>query len=323
MVPVLIFSLFSFSILLIKASDLVIIAIRRISRKTKTKIFALSAVILALSTSLPELFIGITSAIEKSSNLSLGVVIGSNIANISLVAGFSALVVGKVGVYGEFLKRDVGIALLSGILPLLLLLDGSLNRVDGLILLAIYGAYSTGFFKSRYEDIVAEHRKESFVYRFIRKFNHIDSTIAKESARFFIGVALLLFSADMIVKITKLLTVSVNIPVFVVGLIILAIGSSLPEVAFSFRSLEDHQPSMFFGNLLGSTIANSTLVLGITSIIYPIEGIIFSEYVIATIAFLIIALLFWLFIKSKSILDRREAAILVFLYIIFLILESF
>jgi len=321
MVPVLIFSLLSFSILLIKASDLVIISIRRISRKTKTKIFALSAVILALGTSLPELFVGITSAMEKSSNLSLGVVLGSNIANISLVAGFSSLVVGKVGVYGKFLKKDVVMALLSGILPIFLLLDGSLSRIDGLILLAIYAAYATDFFRSRYEEIAKEHQKEGFIYRFLRRFNHIDTKITKEYARFFIGIALLLFSANMIVKITNLLTGFTNIPVFVVGLVLLAIGTSLPEVVFSFRSLENHQPSMFFGNLLGSTIANSTLVLGVTSVIYPIKDVMFNEYIVAAIAFLLTATLFWIFIKSKSRLDRKEGMVLLLLYLIFIVLE--
>ena len=321
MVPVLIFSLFSFSILLIKASDAVIISIRRISRKTKTGIFALSAVILALGTSLPELFVGITSAMEKSSNLSLGVVLGSNIANISLVAGLSALVMGKVGVHGKFLKKDIAMALLSGVLPIFLLLDGSLNKVDGFILLAVYAAYATGFFRSRYEEIAKEHKKENFIYRFLRKFSNIDTKITKESARFFMGIALLLFSANMIVKITNLLAGFANIPIFVVGLILLAIGTSLPEVAFSFRSLEDHQPSMFFGNLLGSTIANSTLILGVTSIIYPIEGVVFDEYMVAAAAFLLIAILFWMFVKSKSRLDRKEGMVLLLLYLILTILE--
>jgi len=149
MVPALVIALIFFSFILIKSADLVIIALRRISKSSHTGVFALSAIILALGTSLPELFIGVTSALEKSPSLALGVVLGSNIANIALVGGITALVVGKIEVHGSFLKRDVFLALLAGILPIILILDGELSRVDGLVLLAAYAAYASSFFKSR------------------------------------------------------------------------------------------------------------------------------------------------------------------------------
>lgn len=319
MVPALILLLIFFSFVLIKSADFVIVALRRLSRQIKTGVFALSAVILAIGTSFPELFVGVASAIEKSPNLTLGIVLGSNIANIALVAGLTAFIVGKVHVHGGFLKRDVGIAFIAGLLPIGLVADGKLGRIDGLILLAVYGAYASSFFRQRYTQIAKEHRKESFFYRFLRKFNHINSVRTKELGRLFLGVALLLFSADMIVRFSSILAISAGIPVFVIGLVILAIGTSLPELAFSFRSLKDHEPSMFFGNLLGSTIANSTLVIGATSIIHPIEIMAMGEYLIAAIAFILIFLLFWLFIRSKHRLDRWEAGILLLFYITFVV----
>jgi len=321
MVPALIFSLLAFSVVIIKAADFVIVALRRISKKTKTGLFALSAVILALGTSFPELFVGITSALEGTPELAFGVVIGSNIANISLVAGVSALIAGKVHVHGDFLKRDVWIALVAGLLPILLVFDGGLGRVDGLILLAVYGAYASSFFRKRYDQIAEEHKKENIFYRFMRKFSHVDGKITVEFGRLFLGIALLLFSADMIVRIAKILAETANVPVFVIGLVVLAIGTSLPEIAFSFRSLEDHQPSMFFGNLLGSTIANSTLIIGITSLVHPVKVSSVDNYFIASITFVIVSLTFWYFIKSKLRLDRWEAAVLVLLYIIFVVVE--
>ncbi|MGB6838885.1 MAG: calcium/sodium antiporter, partial [Microgenomates group bacterium] len=310
-----------FSFLLIKSADLVIIALRRIGRQTKTGVFVLSAIILALGTSLPEFFVAITSAIEKAPDLTLGVVIGSNIANISLVAGLTAFIVGKVNVHGDFLKRDVLIALVAGVLPILLVLDGELGRVDGLILLAVYGAYATGFFKGRFLQIAEEHKKERFFYRFLRRFNHINSARTQEFGRLFTGIALLLFSASMIVKFSSQLAIIAGIPVFIIGLILLAAGTSLPELAFSLRSLEDSQPSMFFGNLLGSTIANSTLVIGVAAVIYPIKIVASSEYLIAAITFLLVFTSFWYFIRTKHRLDRWEAGVLLLLYVIFLIVE--
>ncbi len=320
MVPGLILLLVLFSFILVKSADMAIIALRRIAKQTKTGIFALSAVILAVGTSFPELFVAITSAIEKEPSITLGVIVGSNIANISLVAGLTAFVVGKVQVHGDFLKRDALMALIAGVLPLLLVLDGELGRVDGCILLAIYGAYATGFFRGRFLEIAEEHKKESFYYRFLRKVNHVSGARTKEFGKLFVGVALLLFSADVIVKLSTQLALAAGIEVFVIGLVLIAAGTSLPELAFSLRSLEDHQPSMFFGNLLGSIIANSTLVVGTAAIIYPIKMVVGNEYIIAVASFLVIFLSFWYFIRSKHRLDRWEAGVLLGLYLLFLLM---
>lgn len=320
MIGIYVLGLLFFSVLLIKAADFVIISLRRLSRQTKTGVFALSAVILAIGTSLPELFVGITSAAEKAPSLSLGVVLGSNIANISLVAGLAALITGRVYMKGELLRKDVLIAFIASLVPVFLILDKTLGRIDGLILIAVYLAYTTSLFRSRYLEIAEEHKKESFIYRFLRHFNYINGRNTKEFGRLFIGIALLLFSADMMVRISTAMALSAGIGIFVIGLILLAFGTSLPEVAFSFRSLEDHAPSMFFGNLLGSIIANSTLILGVTAIITPIKIISLNSYFIALIAFLVTFAVFWFFVRTKHRLDRWESLFLVILYIGFVVL---
>lgn len=321
MIPSIIISIVVLSLILIKSADAVIIAIRRISRDTSTKAFIISALILAIGTSFPELSVGITSALESAPNLILGVIIGSNIANIALVAGMTAVIAGKIRVQGNYFKRDVWIALVAGILPLILIVDRVLSRVDGLILLAVYFAYATSFFRSRFIQIGQEQKEEGFIYRFVRRFNHISAEKKKELGRLFVGIALLLFSADLIVKLSLTLAKLANIPIFVVGLIVLAIGTSLPEFAFSLRSVEEHEPSMFFGNLLGSTIANSTLIIGIAAVISPIKIIAVNEYLKAVFAFVLVFLAFWLFIRSKHRLDRWEGVVLLLFYAVFLVAE--
>ncbi|MBL7036699.1 calcium/sodium antiporter [Candidatus Microgenomates bacterium] len=310
-----------FSIILIKAAEWVIVALRRIAKKTHTGAFAISAIILAIGTSLPELFVGITSSLEGAPNIALGVVLGSNIANIALVTGIIAVIVGRINIHGDYLKRDVGLALVAGLLPLGLMADGVLGRVDGLILLSVYIAYASSFFKQRFSEIVEEHKKEGFFYRFWKQINHIDFNGTREYGRLFVGIALLLFSGEMIVKNAQLLASSLGIPIFVIGVVVLAIGTSLPELAFSLRSVEDKHPSMFFGNLLGSTIANSTLIVGITSLITPIKVVAFQDYTVAVFAFIIIFSVFWLFIRSKHRLERWEGAVLILMYLIFVVVE--
>jgi cation:H+ antiporter len=186
----------------------------------------------------------------------------------------------------------------------------------------VYLAYATSFFRKRYIQIGKEQQEEeSFSYRFLRKFNHIDAAQKREFGKLFVGIALMLFSADMIVKMATQLAEYAHMPEFLIGLVVVAIGTSLPELAFSIRSLEDHEPSMFFGNLLGSTIANSTLVIGIVSVIRPIELVAKSEYTIATASFVVVFLLFWLFVRSKHRLDRIEALGLIIAYLVFVAIE--
>ncbi|MFH1863826.1 MAG: sodium:calcium antiporter, partial [bacterium] len=113
----------------------------------------------------------------------------------------------------------------------------------------------------------------------------------------------------------------VGVPVFLIGIIFVAIGTSLPELAFSLRAVKDKEPTMFFGNLLGSTIINSTLIVGLAAVISPIEVVAFNEYIVSGIFFVVVFLAFWYFIRSKYRLDKWEAVVLLGLYLTFVLLE--
>lgn len=309
-----------FSFLLIKATDILVINLKRLARTTRLGEFAVTTFILALATSLPELFVGITSALEGSPNLSLGNIIGSNIADLSLVIGGAALIGGSVAVHGIFLRRDVFYAFLAGAAPMVLLFDRSLSQVDGLILLALYGFYNVAVFTERKGEMVEEEEEEEgFLRRFLRRLNHRGG--GKEMAWIFLGVALLLFSADMLVRVAKWIAFSLHVPILLIGLFLVAIGTSLPELAFELRAIRARKPEMVFGDLLGSVVANGTLVIGITSLLAPIRIQAFEEYLLATIAFVAIFALFYLFIRTKRRLERWEGVVLLGVYILFIFLE--
>ncbi len=311
----------STSLLLIKAADMLVVGLRRLSNNTQSGMFAMSAILLAIGTSFPELFVALTSSLEGTPNLSLGNVLGANIANLSFVAGLAGLLGGRVRVHGNFLKKDLAYALIAGLLPLIFVLDGTLSRVDGLILLTIYGAYASSLFRKEYSEVAEEHRKEGTLYRFFRILNVTQDGKSKEYLRIFLGIALLLLSSDIITKLAKTLAVDLNIPVFLVGLIVLSIGTTLPEVAFAIRSIIDREPTMFFGNMLGSIIANSTLVVGVAATISPITVVAFDEYWKAAAMFVIIYTLMWFFIRTKRTLERWEAGVLLMLFAIFVLIE--
>lgn len=319
----LVFVLFIFVFILIKSADLVVISLRRFSKETHTKVFILSAILLAVATSFPELFVGITSAIEKTPHLSFGNVLGANIANISLVAGVAALIVGGVSVHSEFIKHEVWIALLAGILPLLLVIDGVLSKNDGIFLLFIYLVYALSFFKDRFSKIPHINRPGGYIHRFLRNFRHpqIDGSIKKDILKLLLGLLLLLISAEVIVRVAVSIAAGANIPIFLIGLFLLSIGTTLPELAFSIKSLKDKQPTMFYGNILGSIIANSTLILGIASVIHPIKIIDVGDSLVAAVFFVIIFSTFWFLIRNKLSLGRWGATLLLFLYLVFVVVE--
>ena len=296
-----------FSFLLIKASDILLVNLTSIARRTKLGQFAITSFLLALATSLPEFFVGVAAALADKPNLSLGNIIGANIANLSLVIGGAALFSGAVIVRGNFLRRDVFYAFLAGAAPMLLLIDKNLSRVDGLILLTLYGFYQFMVFTEGKQEKLAEEQ-EKFTPR-------------KELGWTFLGVALLLFSADMIVRVASKVALIFNIPLLLVGLFVLAIGTTLPELTFSLRAVKKHQPTMVFGNLLGSIVANSTLVIGVVSLISPIRIQAFSEYLLATLAFVLIFGAFYFFTRTKHRLERWEGAFLLGFYLAFLLSE--
>lgn len=309
------FLIFFFVFLLLWGTNMTVIGLRRFARATHTGAFALSAVILALATSFPELSIAITSGIEGKSALSMGNVLGANIANLTLVAGGAALVAGRVVISGTVLRREIWIAGIAAVIPLGLLLDGILSRVDGLILIALWGAYVVHFFRIRFAHIAREFAEEGFWYRLLHR-RKIDISTEREFARFLIGIAVLLFSADMIVRLAEGLAKDANLPLFAVGVVVIALGTTLPELVFSFRSLLARDATVFLGNILGSVIINSTLILGIASLISPVNAPTSSILKIG-VAFIVIYLIFWFFIRTKRRLDRWEAAVLIGIYMIF------
>ena len=305
------FLLLFFSFLLIKATGILVDSLNQLSKTTHLGKLALTSFILALATSLPELFVGIAAALENKPTLALGNVIGSNIANLSLVIGGTTLIGGTMNVVGNFLKKDIFYTFLAGSLPLILLLDNRLSRVDGLILLVVYFWYLATILKFK--------PGEGGLNGIIKRFEEKKTEVAL--SWFFLGIILLIFSADMIVKISSQVASTFSIPLILIGLFLVAVGTSLPELSFGIKAIRSRQVAMVFGNLLGSVVANSSLVLGVSSLIAPIRVLYLQEYLLATIFFILIFGLFYSFVKTKHKLERWEGGMLFFAYLLFAAIE--
>lgn len=310
-----------FGYLLIKATTHLVDELRDIAQITKMEKYGLTAFLLAFATSLPELIVGVAAALEGRPTLSLGNVLGSNIADISFVMGGIAIVGGSVRVLGEFLRRDLFSAFLAGSLPLLLLIDSSLSRIDAVVLLSVYFWFTYTVLGKKTEEI-AEYQESDIPFMQKVFLRLRQDGVKKHYFWLFFWVAMLLFSADMLVRVSINVAGDLGVPVILIGMFFIALGTSLPEFAFELRALKSHETAMVFGDLLGSIVANSTLVLGITALIKPIilDGG-FTPYLLATVTFVVLFGLFWIFTSTQKILERWEGVLLLLVYLLFIYFE--
>ena len=317
MILLYLFLILFFSFLLVKATDILIINFKLLSLRTGLRRFALTGLVLGLATSLPELFVGLSAAFEGKTILSLGNVIGSNIANLSLVIGGAALISGTLKIEGFFLKKDVFYAFLAGAAPMLLLFDKSLSRIDGLILIILYFLYQVIIFREGSQRKIEE--SENIVTRLIRRLRQNETR--KELVWIILGIILLLVAADFLVKTSIKVALFFNLPLFLVGIFIITLGTVLPELVLSIKALRDKQQGMVVGRLVGSIVANGTLVLGLAVLISPLQIESFKEYLLATMAFVVIFAVFYFFIHTKRRLERWEGGLLLLIYLVFVFLE--
>jgi len=307
-----------FCLILIKATDILILNFRSLCQKTKLGEFAVTGLVLGLATSFPELFVGLVSALEGSPNLSLGNVIGANIANLSLVIGGAALLGGSVIIHGDFLYRDLFYVFLGGLAPLALFWDGDLSRVDGLILLFLYGFYQVIVFKNQIRGKSLD-QKENLPFRFFRHLGKKETS--REIGWIFLGIAVLLFSGEMIVRVAKQMALGLNLPLILVGILLVSLGTTLPELFFEWEAIKRKEPEMVFGNLSGSIVANGTLIIGLVSLISPLKNQVFAGYLAACGVFTFMFLLFYYFVRTKRKLERWEGGVLLGFYFLFFLLE--
>lgn len=306
-----------FSLILIKTAEILAKNLEEYSLRTKMGGIFLTSVLVGLTTSLPELFVGITSALNGTPNISLGNAIGSNIANMTIVTGGAALIAGTIVIKNNSYAKDLLHAFIAGMAPLYLLMDNALSRVDALILIALYFYFNFSLLRKRN---IAQIEKNESLWERVMMFVHPKRN-GKNLTMIFLSIAAILFSADMIVRMGIYIAGAMNLSMLMIGLFFVAVGTSLPEFAVMIQAIRTKDSSLFMGNLLGSIVANATLIIGVTALISPIYIRAFNDYLYATLAFLLIFFVFYWFIKSKEKVNRFEGGILILLYAFFTIAQ--
>lgn len=279
--------------------------------------FVLGFFVMAFAGSLPNLFLGINSAFQKIPELSFGDIIGGNLVDLTLVIGLAALF-SSSGILAEsrMVQKSAIFCAFIAVLPLLLIFDGSLSKTDGLILILTFFIYFAWLFA----------RKE----RFTKTYYNVDLWLKnRPSAKnFFLNfikiiffLIILFFATQGIIVSVKEFSVSLNIAIPTIGLLLIGLSNCLPETYFSIISARKNQTWMTLGDLMGSVIICATLVLGIVALIQPIEIRDFSSFAIARFFLIIAALFFYIIVKTGQRITKFEALTLLLIYFAFLITE--
>ena len=273
-----------------------------LARRWGVSSLVIGLTVVALGTSAPELAASVTAALSGVPELALGNVIGSNIANLALILGVTALIY-PLQTQKPFLRRELPVMIAAAALLPLLLLDGTLSRADGGLLLVGLGGYLWALL-SRRDPAGAEAVEVGSRPSWAGTLGAL------------LGLSLLVGGAQLLVSGATSLARSFGVPELVIGLTLVAIGTSLPELATAGVAAFRRESDIALGNVVGSNIFNVLFILGVTALVRPIH-----------IAYRAVALNLWLMVGLSLLLlpllltglrlGRREGGLLLALYLFY------
>ena len=302
-------------VLLIKGADLLVDGSSSIAKKLKISSIVIGLTIVAFGTSAPELIVNIFASISGNTEIAIGNVLGSNIANILLVLGICAIIypiVAKKNTIAKEIPFALLAAIMVGVMANDFLIDGSgfsgLTRIDGIVLISfflIFLYYTFGIAKLKDAGIkgveITDHGYfKSIVFVLL---GLVGLTVGGK------------WIVDGAVHIAEILDVSQSL----IGLTVVAIGTSLPELATSAVAAYKKQTDIAIGNIVGSNIFNIFWILGLSSIVRPLPFEQSSNFDIGMTIFASLLLFVVMFIGRKRVIERWQGILMVLLYVAYVV----
>lgn len=290
----------------------------QVARYLNLREFIVGFFLMSFATSLPNLFVDINAAMQGFPQLAFGDVVGGNFIDLTLVMAIAVLFSRKsLSTKSDMVQKSAVFTVIIAILPLLLILDRNLSRVDGAILILSFAVYCFWMF-SRQSNFQKVYNSQAKPKNMLNPF-----WLAKNIGKLVLLIGLLLVSSFIVIDTAQYFAKSFGSSLALVGILIVALGNCFPETYFSIISARKNEGWMVLGDLMGSVIVCATLVLGIVALVNPFIIEDFSPFLIARF-FTILAVIFYLFfIKSDKKITKKEALMLLFLYIVFLLAEVF
>lgn len=292
-------------VFLIKGSDFFVDGASNIASLLKIPSIIVGLTIVAFGTSAPEAAVSITSSIAGNNAMAVSNVIGSNMFNILMVIGISALL-GELTMEKSVLNQDLPILMgITLLFAIFIIINWNISVIEGIILLIILIGYVIHLIRSA--------RKTSDA-------NMIDEpklSLPKSIIFIAVGLAGIILGGDMVVNSASYIAMALGMSETLVGLTIVAIGTSLPELVTSITALNKGENQLVIGNVIGSNIFNILFVLGASSAISAIP--LDSSMLIDVVLLIAVTVLCFIFGKTQDKYDKKEGAILVALFIAYMI----
>ncbi|MBU0977751.1 MAG: calcium/sodium antiporter [Nanoarchaeota archaeon] len=303
-------------IFLIKGADFLVKGSSSLAHRLKISSLVIGLTIVSIGTTMPELFVSIIGSIENAPNIVFGNAIGSNISNILLILGITAIIsnlrIHRITIWKEMPFSFLGIILLA-LFANKSLLNFSQNhfitRTDGIILLFFFGAFLYHIL-----DTISKEKKS-----FKKSIDFKTQPYLIISLLLLVGIVLLYVGGKITVENAILVARNLGLSNFLISATIIAVGTSLPELATAITAALKKDPDMAIGNIIGANILNIFWVLGLTAAISPILIPSFINLDLIILGAVTLLLFVFMFTGKKSQLTRTEGIIMVAAYIAYII----
>jgi len=303
-------------VFLIKGADLLVEGASSLAKKFKINDLVIGLTIVAFGTSAPELFVNLSASINGSTEIAIGNILGSNIANILLILGVTALIQ-PIKVQKSTIWKEIPFSLLAviivGIMANDIFIDGAknsvLSRSDGFILIAFFSIFMYYIVEISKKNPAALIDEEG-----IKKMSNLKST-----GFIVVGLIGLVFGGEWIVNGAVKIAERIGMSKSVIGLTVIAIGTSLPEMATSIVAAYKGKSDIAIGNVVGSNIFNVFWILGLSSIIKPLPFLASSNSDILVAIFSSALLFPFMFVGKKHQLDKWQGVLFLGLYAAYIV----
>jgi cation:H+ antiporter len=329
-------------ILLVKGSDFFVKSAASIAKKLGVSEFVIGLTLVALGTSIPELASSVIASLKQDSGIIIGNVVGSNIANIGLIIGLTASFM-ILKTKKEMLNRDGFIMLFAAFIFYLFAFNREITRIEAALFLLFYFGYILFLFEIKNKESDKYHFKAYIDYFFNFKYlikiksgvfsglknkkislkkvkklkNLFKAALARDFLILIISGTAIVIGAKYLVEESIFFANLLNIPSTLVGITLIAVGTSLPELSVSITAARKGYGNIVVGNIIGSNIANIFLIIGVSGLISPLSVI--KQTIFYTAPFMVfMSILLLVFIRGNWRIKKIEGNIILVLYVLFI-----
>ena len=306
-------------VFLVKGADFFVEGSSSIAKKLKVPPIIIGLTIVAMGTSLPETAVSVTASLVQNNELAVSNVVGSNIFNLMFVIGVCSILT-PIMVQKATVVRDIPLSLGCALFLLVLGISGlgdktgmTLGHADGVIFLIVFAGYIFTMVRSAMKARAAGQKVE---IEGVEECDNMKELSYGKSILFLIvGAAAIAFGGDLTVDTASRIAIELGMSQTLVGLTIVSIGTSLPELVTSVVAARKNEVDMAVGNAVGSNIFNILMVLGISSAISPVALI--RENIIDIVLLMVFSVMVWIFAGTRKKIERKEGIIMVVVYLVY------